>query len=170
MPSFINRAGQRYGRLLAIERRPSDTREVFWTCKCDCGNNVITTSSKLGSGHTQSCGCLMRERSAQSASALVRHGHTAGPRNKPVITRTYASWRAMKTRCTNPKTDGYHRYGGRGVRFCPAWNEFEKFLADMGERPTGTTLDRHPNPDGNYEPGNCRWATPAEQANNKGAK
>jgi hypothetical protein len=82
-------------------------------------------------------------------------------------TPTHISWSCMITRCTNPNTRHYPRYGGRGIAVCDRWrNSFENFLADMGERPDGTTLDRYPNRDGNYEPGNCRWATAKEQATN----
>jgi len=72
----------------------------------------------------------------------------------------------MKARCSNPKTRKFHLYGGRGITFCDRWRDFKNFLADMGERPEGKTLDRWPDPDSNYEPLNCRWATPKEQAAN----
>jgi len=83
------------------------------------------------------------------------------------ITPAHRSWTNMKQRCTNPKNRKYHLYGARGITVCERWmNSFETFLADMGDRPEGKTLDRFPNNDGNYEPGNCRWATPSEQTAN----
>lgn len=89
------------------------------------------------------------------------HGHATGNG-----TPTYTSWSAMRTRCTNPNHDKYQYYGGSGVKVCDRWGSFENFLEDMGERPEGTTLDRI-DPFGHYEPGNCRWATPAVQGANK---
>jgi hypothetical protein len=97
-----------------------------------------------------------RARVAEQRTAHGRHG-----------TPTYRSWRSMKTRCTNPNHEGYTYYGGRGIRVCDRWAEsFETFLADMGDRPEGTSLDRI-DPDGDYEPGNVRWATASEQRRNR---
>lgn len=80
---------------------------------------------------------------------------------------TYTSWQMMLQRCTNKKLKTWPRYGGRGIRVCDRWRVFANFLADMGERPPGTTIDRYPDNNGNYEPGNCRWATPAEQGHSR---
>lgn len=92
------------------------------------------------------------------------HGHSRGHNGRP--TRTYKTWQTMHQRCANPNKDGYENYGGRGIRVCARWSSFEAFVADMGERPPGKTLDRiHPNK--HYTPANCRWATPKEQGRNR---
>jgi hypothetical protein len=92
-----------------------------------------------------------------------KHGHAIGSIASP----TYSSWQAMKSRCLNPQTSSYRNYGGRGIKIYDRWLDFKNFLADMGERPEGTSLDRFPNKNGNYEPGNCRWATRLEQNRNQ---
>ncbi len=99
-----------------------------------------------------------------SSNANWRHGHTVSRQHS----RTYDSWANMIARCTQVNHHKYPRYGGRGIQICQRWRDsFSNFLSDMGERPNGKTLDRFPNNDGNYEPGNCRWATPKEQSANK---
>lgn len=105
-----------------------------------------------GEAYTRSCGCLSRETTARRNH---RHGETANP--------AYVPWVAMLQRCTNPRRDAFRWYGARGIVVCERWRDFAAFLADMGPRPSPShTIDRI-NPDGNYEPGNCRWATWAEQ-------
>ena len=91
---------------------------------------------------------------------MIKHGYATNKHRSP----TYRSWACMKQRCSNPDHPRYKDWGGRGISFCERWFTFENFLADMGARPEGTSLDRWPNNDGNYEPGNCRWATVDEQA------
>jgi len=93
------------------------------------------------------------------------HGHAP----HGAFTPTYWTWQGMHARCRYPSSSGYKHYGGRGITVCDRWASFENFLADMGERPKGTSIDRI-NVDGNYEPGNCRWATPKEQRQNRRAK
>ena len=144
--------GKRFGRLVAmttVEGR--DPTRKMWLCKCDCGATATVRGSDLRAGDVKSCGCLAR-----------KHGHV-GP---DVPSPTYHSWQAMRQRCTNPNTVAWKYYGARGIRVCERWQTFVNFLADMGERPAGKTLDRI-DCDGNYEPGNCRWATQAEQIRNR---
>lgn len=97
----------------------------------------------------------------RSTDSRVTHGHCASGRS-----RTYVSWEAMRARCLNPKSPSYKYYGGRGIKIDPRWLVFENFLEDMGSRPPGTSLDRYPEKNGHYQPGNCRWATPQTQARN----
>lgn len=127
-----------------------------WRCACDCGAALVVKKAYLISGDTASCGCLRREK----AAALKKsHG-------KAHSGSTYDIWVLMRQRCNNPNANGFRYYGGRGIAVCQRWDSFEAFLHDMGERPPGLTLDRI-NPDGNYEPGNCRWATWETQNRNK---
>lgn len=93
----------------------------------------------------------------------MKHGHA----QRGKWTRTYTAWYSMRQRCNNPKTIGWARYGGRGIRVCAQWDDFTTFLADMGEAPSAKHSIDRVSPDGDYEPANCRWATKAEQDNNR---
>lgn len=158
---IVDITGQRFGRLIVIAK--TDKRAsgcVMWKCVCNCGNITEVRSDKLKSEHTQSCGCLQRERVIEASTT---HGHRSGGKFSP----TYVSWVGMKQRCNDSKKDNYKYYGGRGIIICDEWQtSFVDFLNDMGERPVGKTIDRI-DPNGNYERSNCRWATMSQQYMNK---
>lgn len=144
-------AGERYGRLtVTATRLPSQTHVV---CLCDCGTAHRLLARNWG--RTRSCGCLNREVAARRATI---HGRAGSPEHN--------TWSSMIQRCTNPRYKQWDDYGGRGITVCDRWMIFANFFADMGPRPPGLTLDRIDNA-ANYTPGNCRWATWTEQANNK---
>lgn len=148
-------SGQRYVRLVAlhpVEIRPN--RHVVYACTCDCGSLIEASSSNLRSGHTRSCGCYNRD---ATSAANRTHGRSK--------TRLYGVWRQMMGRCYLSTAPNFKWYGARGIRVARRWHKFENFLADMGERPEGMTLDRV-KVDKGYGPSNCRWATRQEQARN----
>lgn len=156
---FIDLSGKRFGRLIVIRRAGHQSRHITWLCKCDCGAMATVCGNHLPNGHTQSCGCFDRE---QRRDRLITHGAFVGGKES----LTHNSWRLMLARCYDLKCKSFSDYGGRGIKVCARWrHSFENFLADMGERPEGTTIDRKDN-DGNYCKTNCRWAGPLQQSNN----
>ncbi|MCK5610331.1 hypothetical protein KAR91_51135 [Candidatus Pacearchaeota archaeon] len=142
--------GRIFGKLMVMSLDYKDINcHTYWNCKCECGNERVVHYGNLTSGRAVSCGCTRRT-----------HGATN--------TRTHKSWLSMKGRVQNPNNVDYHNYGGRGITVCDRWlgkDGFKHFLEDMGERPEGMSIDRIRN-SGNYEPMNCRWATPTEQNRN----
>lgn len=165
LDSLKNRAidvtGQRFGRLVAISRahqRYEDKGGWCWRCRCDCGETIITRLDALLSGATQSCRCLQIENT-------VKANLTHGDARKGLLTTEYKCWIAMMQRCYNPNCSSFKYYGARGIKVCKRWHKFENFLADMGRRPQGLTIERMNN-DGPYAKWNCKWATHTEQMNN----
>jgi len=163
---LIDLTGQVFGRLTVLHRHTdSRSKRSRWVCLCDCGSSVVVFSNNLRRGHTQSCGCLVGDTN-------TKHGFHADPRYMALI--------SMRQRCLNPNNPSYPNYGGRGIQVCERWLDPEMgvawFLKDVGERPPNPegwdsrkayySLDRIDN-DGDYEPGNVRWATPSQQQSNR---
>lgn len=151
--------GQTYGLVTVLDRIEPDTGgwgvPARYECRCACGTIFEAIGSNVVAGRTPSCGC--RKRALRHAQA-TRHAMTGSP--------TWRSWKSMHDRVA-PTYREHAYYFDRGITVCSRWQSFEAFFADMGERPPGTTLDRYPDNNGNYEPGNCRWATPKQQATNR---
>lgn len=147
--------GQTYGRLTVLElSHRTALGYPYWRCRCACGKEVIVSANNLRTGNTKSCGCKIAENAAQLNFV---HGHSGTP--------TYIVWTNMNRRCRNPQ--GKDRRTYKGVKICARWRKFSNFFADMGEKPKGKSLDRFPDPAGDYKPSNCRWATSLEQRHNR---
>lgn len=147
-----NLAGRRFGNWTATKDTACREQEWGTYCLCVCGQRGWVRNYILLGGKSKSCGC-------RGGSFTLTHGQSK--------TATYRVWSSMRRRCRNKHQKAYAQYGALGVTVCKRWNKFENFLADMGVRPTGLTLDRVRNSRG-YSPSNCRWATPTQQAENRG--
>lgn len=156
--SFVDIAGRRYGRLTVVSYAGKDaSRNEYWNCICDCGNESIVRYSHLSSGATVSC-----SNNKECYPGYI-HGHTTHTDHSA----TYKSWKNMMQRCYNANSQSYPWYGAKGITVCERWHDFSNFLSDVGERPSPKhSLDKINNRE-SYSPDNCRWATRSQQDRNK---
>lgn len=149
--------GSVFGRLRVVEESGRAPREAIWLCVCECGASKRVRAGNLRNGSTVSCGCYLKQRIVEAHTTHGRSGSGGA----------YKAWKGMRTRCLCPTNSSFVDYGGRGIGICARWNDFAAFLEDMGERPSAKhSIDRI-DVNGDYGPGNCRWATSSVQSNNK---
>ena len=150
--------GQVFSRLTVVEiAGRSKKQNLLWRCCCTCGGEAVAHAYDLRVGRVKSCGCLVKEGVAR------KHGMARAGAER---SKEYSIWGVMRQRCYNPKDKNYKNYGGRGITVCPEWQDFERFYADMGDKPPGKSLDRINNDEG-YNKSNCEWHDYKTQSRNR---